>query len=89
MKTIGETMSKQDNRENAKQKTAGNTPSNVVALPQRCPVDSCGKKPERSTFCMEHFNWFKFGLINRKGEKPKDFDKKYQSYKLKQDKQAA
>ena len=81
-------MSKQDNRENAKKKSENPVPNNVVALPQRCPVDGCGKKPERSAFCAEHFEWFKFGLINRKGEKPKDFDKKYHSFMQKQKKAA-
>lgn len=55
-------------------------PSNVVQLPTRCPVEDCGKKPHRSVFCSEHFDWFKEGLVNKKGEKPKDFDKKHQAY---------
>jgi hypothetical protein len=47
---------------------------------QRCPVDACSKKADRAGFCNEHFSWFKEGLINKKGEKPKDFDKKYQAF---------
>jgi len=62
--------------------------NNVVQLPTRCPVDKCGKKPYKSSFCEEHFTWFKEGLINRKGERPRDFDKKYQAF-LKRQKQAA
>ncbi|MCB0343430.1 MAG: hypothetical protein H6626_03340 [Pseudobdellovibrionaceae bacterium] len=54
--------------------------NNVVQLPQQCPVSQCGKKPKRAGFCDEHFLWFKEGLINRKGEKPSDFDKKYQAF---------
>ena len=61
---------------------------NVVQLPTACPVEGCGKKPKRSAFCAEHFVWFKEGLINRKGEKPKDFDKKYQGF-MRRQKQAA
>lgn len=57
-------------------------PSPVTA-PERCPAESCGKKPQRMHFCEEHFNWFKAGLVNRMGERPSDFDKKYQSYKQK------
>lgn len=53
---------------------------NVVAMPTRCPVESCGKRAEKSDFCAEHFVWFKEGLINRQGEKPKDFDKKFQAF---------
>jgi hypothetical protein len=56
--------------------------SNVVEMPKRCPV--CGGKEARAGFCAEHFMWFKEGLINRKGEKPSDFDKKYQSFMRKQ-----
>lgn len=55
-------------------------PSNVVDLPKRCPAEGCEKKPARSSFCKEHFEWFKAGLINRKGQRPKDFDKKYQAW---------
>ena len=55
-------------------------PQNVVQLPSACPVEGCGKKPKRSSFCAEHFEWFKAGLISRQGQKPKDFDKKYQAF---------
>ena len=61
-------------KKNEKQK------SNVTQLILTCPAESCGKRVEISSFCKEHFDWFKFGLINRKGEKPKDFDKKYQAF---------
>lgn len=52
----------------------------VADMPQRCPVEGCSKKGERANFCPEHFAWFKEGLINKKGEKPRDFDKKYQAF---------
>lgn len=57
-------------------------PTNVAELVARCPV--CKGKTHRAGFCNEHFMWFKEGLVNRKGEKPKDFDKKYQSFMRKQ-----
>ncbi len=57
-------------------------PNNVVDMPKRCPV--CTGKSERAGFCGEHFSWFKEGLVNRKGEKPNDFDKKYQNFMRKQ-----
>lgn len=66
-----------------KPKNKENKPSNVIALPERCPAEGCSKKAERSAFCNEHFEWFKEGLINRQGERPKDFDKKHQAYMLK------
>jgi hypothetical protein len=41
---------------------------------------ACPKKVSKANFCEEHFVWFKEGLINRKGEKPSDFDKKFQAF---------
>lgn len=61
-----------------KAKRPEGTPSNVIDLPKQCPV--CRGKVKRAGFCEEHFLWFKEGLVNRDGEKPKDFDKKYQSF---------
>lgn len=55
-------------------------PANVVALPSRCAVDACGKKISKMNFCDEHFGWFKEGLVNKAGVKPKDFDKKFQAF---------
>ncbi len=49
-------------------------------LAVKCPVDSCAKAGERAGFCGEHFAWFKEGLVSKKGERPRDFDKKYQSF---------
>lgn len=59
-------------------------PTNVIQLPQSCPVADCKSKPRRAGFCNDHFMWFKEGLVNRKGERPKDFDKKFEAYKRKQ-----
>ncbi len=64
----------------AKNKKQNQAPNNVAQLPQRCPVDGCGKKADRMHFCNEHYAWFKEGLITKSGEKPKDFDKKYAAY---------
>ncbi|NQZ00632.1 MAG: hypothetical protein HRT45_08190 [Bdellovibrionales bacterium] len=73
----------------AKEQGGGQQGGNVVALPTECPAEGCGKKPKRSAFCEEHFVWFKEGLINRKGERPKDFDKKYMAFQMRQKKKAA
>lgn len=62
--------------------------SNVVALPTTCCVEKCGKKGDRLNFCNEHYMWFKEGLVNRKGEKPTDFDKKYQDWLMRSKKAA-
>lgn len=69
-------MSKSENK-----KPQNNNPAPHVV--ERCPAEDCGKKPKRMHFCEEHFEWFKAGLINRMGQKPSDFDKKYQSYQRK------
>lgn len=47
---------------------------------ERCLAENCKKSMERMHFCAEHFLWYKEGLINKRGEHPSDFDKKYQNY---------
>lgn len=58
-------------------------PSNVVPMNTNCCVDKCGKKADRMNFCPEHYMWFKEGLVNKAGQKPTDFDKKYQAFMTK------
>lgn len=47
---------------------------------ERCPAENCKKSAERMHFCSEHFAWYKEGLINKRGQRPTDFDKKYQHF---------
>ena len=54
--------------------------NNVVALPSKCSAEGCAKKTELMSFCSEHYEWFKFGLITKEGKRPVDFDKKYQAF---------
>lgn len=54
--------------------------SNVIAMPTSCCVEKCTKKVEKLNFCSEHYVWFKEGLVNKKGQKPTDFDKKFQAF---------
>lgn len=55
--------------------------NNVVAIgATSCCVEKCTKKSDKMNFCPEHYMWFKEGLINKKGQRPTDFDKKYQAY---------
>ena len=61
-----------------------NPNNKVKEFIEKCPVDGCGKSQAKLNFCSEHFVWFKEGLINKRGEKPRDFDKKYQNYLRKQ-----
>ncbi len=58
--------------------------NNVVSLPtSTCCVEKCGKKGDRLSFCPEHYMWFKEGLVNKKGQRPLDFDKKFQAFQMK------
>lgn len=65
------------------QQTAGQSSDNVTALPSRCSAESCSKKSELMSFCKEHYDWFKFGLLTKEGKRPVDFDKKYLAYQKK------
>ena len=55
-------------------------PGSGAPLALHCLVDKCKGKIDRMSFCTEHYAWFKEGLISKKGERPPDFDKKYQAY---------
>jgi hypothetical protein len=65
-------------------------PSNVVPMTARlgCTAEGCKKPDTKLNFCNEHYEWYKVGLINKAGQKPKDFDKKYRAF-MKKHKQAA
>lgn len=45
-----------------------------------CPYKACKSKPQQFGFCGEHFQQFKFGLINKKGEHVPDYEKKFGHY---------
>lgn len=45
-----------------------------------CHATGCKDKDIRLTFCEEHFKQFKFGLINKKGDKVLDYEKKFEHY---------
>lgn len=64
----------------AKDKTGDQGGSVVPMGNTNCCVEKCGKKSDRMGFCSEHYGWFKEGLVNKKGQKPTDFDKKYQAF---------
>jgi hypothetical protein len=66
----------QDKPQGQQPQTGAPKGGNVLAMPSRCASEGCSKKTEVQTFCKEHFDWFKFGLITKEGKKPIDFDKK-------------
>ncbi len=45
-----------------------------------CGYSGCKSNPERHEFCREHFNQYKFGLINKHGQPVPDFEKKFEHY---------
>ncbi len=51
-----------------------------VASAVHCKVKGCKHSPSKFEFCGEHFDQFKFGLINKHGEPCMDFDKKLDQY---------
>lgn len=54
---------------------------NVVDIAlSKCAAEGCKDKSVRLNFCAEHFAWFKEGLVNKAGVRPKDFDKKYMNF---------
>lgn len=61
------------------QKGGGGTVSDISA--KLCAAEDCKKRTEIAEFCTEHFAWYKEGLLNKKGGRPKDFDKKFQAFK--------
>jgi hypothetical protein len=52
----------------------------VVSGDELCKCSGCKKAEARFTFCEEHYEWFKFGLISKKGQKVSDFDRKWDHY---------
>jgi hypothetical protein len=53
-------------------------PNNVVQLgATKCIAEGCNKKHVKASFCTEHFEWFKAGLITKEGGKAADFEKKH------------
>jgi len=52
----------------------------TVVADERCKSEGCKHAQARFTFCTEHFDWFKFGLITKMGVKVSDFEKKYSHY---------
>lgn len=55
-----------------------NKPQKSEAL--HCKVKGCKHSPSKFEFCAEHFDQFKFGLINKHGENCPDYDKKEEQY---------
>lgn len=47
---------------------------------EKCTAHGCKASAHRFSFCDEHYDHFKFGLIKKSGEPVSDYDKKYGHY---------
>ena len=52
-----------------------------------CLVKGCKAHASRFSFCTEHYDHFKFGLITKHGEQVSDYEKKFEHYAAYQAKQ--
>ena len=64
-----------------KAKSVSAAPTDSVT--EKCACSGCKSTAHRFSFCTEHYEHFKFGLITKKGQPVSDYDKKighYQAY---------
>ena len=57
-----------------------------------CAGETCKAKATKFSFCEEHYEQFKFGLIKKDGKAVSDYEKKfghYEAYKAKTARKAA
>ena len=45
-----------------------------------CTAEGCKSNEWKFSFCGEHFDQFKFGLITKLGKKVSDYEKKFDQY---------
>ncbi len=57
---------------------------NVAQMSDRCKAEGCKSGSHQMSFCSQHFDWFKFGLVNKQGKKVPDFDKKWDAFQKRQ-----
>ncbi len=57
-------------------------------LPDACLSFGCKTKSQRFSFCPEHYEQFKFGLIKKTGEPVPDYEKKFEHYRMYRERQA-
>jgi hypothetical protein len=49
-------------------------------MPGGCTAWGCKSPEKRFSFCDEHYEQFKFGLIKKSGEMVPDYEKKFEHY---------
>lgn len=52
----------------------------VAGMPESCVAEGCKAKASRFSFCAEHLDQFKFGLIRKNGKPADDYEKKLSHY---------
>lgn len=60
--------------------SASSSKAGAVGAKVGCHALGCKEKDHKLSFCDEHFRQFKFGLINKKGEKVLDYERKLEHY---------
>ena len=55
-------------------------PVAVVEGAEVCKCMGCKKTQAKFTFCADHYEWFKFGLITKTGQKVSDFERKSEHF---------
>lgn len=57
---------------------SASAPAAIAA--EKCTAYGCKANAHRFSFCDEHYDHFKFGLIKKTGEPVSDYEKKYGHY---------
>ena len=56
------------------------TAAPVASVAEKCAGEGCKHNATRFSFCDEHYDHFKFGLIKKSGQPVSDYDKKFGHY---------
>ncbi len=60
---------------------------NMGPVPGGCACWGCKKPEQQFSFCHEHYDHFKFGLIKKSGEPVPDYEKKFEHFQAWKSKQ--
>jgi hypothetical protein len=55
-------------------------PDAAPSVLDRCTASGCKSADKRFSFCDEHYEQFKFGLIKKNGQPVPDHEKKFEHY---------
>jgi hypothetical protein len=82
VESAGQSEKTQDHGHGHKEKAAPPAPKKGgwTPAPDGCNAVGCKSKSARFSFCSEHYEQFKFGLITKKGEPALDYEKKFEQY---------